>query len=185
MVCFYGFQCNSFAVCESLKGFFCDLQTAWRLVLSMKPWSYIWLEFGHFSTIIAIIRACACWALFVVTLTNTVHLIYIYVCVCVYGLAILNDTWIRHVSIYHTHFRKNEILSTFYKCTATWQFCNLKQELNVTYESSSFWMHDDVIKWKHFPRYLPFVRGIHRSRWIPRPKTSDAELWCFLWSSPE
>ena len=23
--------------------------------------------------------------------------------------------------------------------------------------------HDDVIKWKHFPRYLPFVWGIHRS----------------------
>ena len=23
--------------------------------------------------------------------------------------------------------------------------------------------HDDVIKWKHFPRYLPFVQGIHRS----------------------
>ena len=51
---FYGFQCNSSAVCESLKGFFCDLQTAWRLVLSMKPWSYIWLEFGLFSTIIYI-----------------------------------------------------------------------------------------------------------------------------------
>ena len=48
-----------------------------------------------------------------------------------------------------------------------------------THESSSFqsafwltvkyikdnWMHvhDDVIKWKHFPRYWPFVRGIHRS----------------------
>ena len=25
------------------------------------------------------------------------------------------------------------------------------------------WSHDDVIKWKHFPRYWPFVRGIHRS----------------------
>ena len=25
------------------------------------------------------------------------------------------------------------------------------------------WAHDDVIKWKHFPRYWPFVRGIHRS----------------------
>ena len=25
------------------------------------------------------------------------------------------------------------------------------------------WEHDDVIKWKHFPRYWPFVRGIHRS----------------------
>ena len=23
--------------------------------------------------------------------------------------------------------------------------------------------HDDVIIWKHFPRYWPFVRGIHRS----------------------
>ena len=23
--------------------------------------------------------------------------------------------------------------------------------------------HDDVIKWNHFPRYWPFVRGIHRS----------------------
>ena len=24
-------------------------------------------------------------------------------------------------------------------------------------------LHDDVIKWKHFPRYWNFVRGIHRS----------------------
>ena len=24
-------------------------------------------------------------------------------------------------------------------------------------------IHDDVIKWKHFPRYWPFERGIHRS----------------------
>ena len=24
--------------------------------------------------------------------------------------------------------------------------------------------HDDVIKWKHFPRYWPFVRRIHRPR---------------------
>ena len=23
-------------------------------------------------------------------------------------------------------------------------------------------VHDDVMKWKHFPRYRPFVRGIHR-----------------------
>ena len=25
------------------------------------------------------------------------------------------------------------------------------------------WNHDDVIKWKHFPRNWPFVREIHRS----------------------
>ena len=30
--------------------------------------------------------------------------------------------------------------------------------------SIGIWLfHDDVIKWKHFPRYWPFVRGIHRS----------------------
>ena len=29
--------------------------------------------------------------------------------------------------------------------------------------SSGILTHDDVIKWKHFPRYWPFVRGIHRS----------------------
>ena len=43
--------------------------------------------------------------------------------------------------------------------------------------------HDDFIKWKYFPRYWPFVRGIHRSRWIPHTKASDAELWCFIWSA--
>ena len=40
-------------------------------------------------------------------------------------------------------------------------------------------LHDDVIRWRHFPRNWPFVRGIHRSRWIPHTKASDAELWCF------
>ena len=34
--------------------------------------------------------------------------------------------------------------------------------------------HDDVIKWKHFPRYWPFVRG------IPPTKASYAEFWCFF-----
>ena len=53
-------------------------------------------------------------------------------------------------------------------------------------ESRAFCLlHDDVIKWKHFPRNWPFVRGIHRSRWIPHTKASDAELWCFLWSASE
>ena len=50
------------------------------------------------------------------------------------------------------------------------------------YHNSS---HDDVIKWRHFPRHWPFVRGIHRPRWIPRTKASDAELWCILCSVSE
>ena len=32
----------------------------------------------------------------------------------------------------------------------------------VNIDSASI-QHDDIIKWKHFPRYWPFVRGIHRS----------------------
>ena len=44
------------------------------------------------------------------------------------------------------------------------------------YDIAETVIHDDVMKWKHFPRYWPFVRGIHRSWWIPRTKASDAEL---------
>ena len=33
--------------------------------------------------------------------------------------------------------------------------------------------HDDVIKWKHFPRNWPFVRGIHRSRWVNNHEAGD------------
>ena len=28
---------------------------------------------------------------------------------------------------------------------------------------NTWFIHYDVIKWKHFPRYWPFVRGIHQS----------------------
>ena len=34
----------------------------------------------------------------------------------------------------------------------------------ITFYRDTFYTeHDDVIKWKHFPRYWPFVRRIHRS----------------------
>ena len=35
----------------------------------------------------------------------------------------------------------------------------------------AYW-HDDVIKWKHFPRYCPFVRGIH---WWPVNSPLDGQ----------
>ena len=34
--------------------------------------------------------------------------------------------------------------------------------INV-YSRITQFLHDDVMKWKHFPRYWPFERGIHRS----------------------
>ena len=45
--------------------------------------------------------------------------------------------------------------------------------------------HDDVLKWEHFPRYWPFVRGICRSSVVPRTKASNTELWLFLRCTPE
>ena len=38
---------------------------------------------------------------------------------------------------------------------------NLQTRLGLLY---LYRVHDDVIKWKHLPRYWPFVRGIH---WSP------------------
>ena len=44
-------------------------------------------------------------------------------------------------------------------------------------------IQDDVITWKHFPRYWPFVRGIH---WSPvnsppqRPVTRSFDFFCDL-----
>ena len=44
-------------------------------------------------------------------------------------------------------------LSHFFQCTLAF-FYNI---------ITSSWLYDDVIKWKYFPRYWPFVQGIHRS----------------------
>ena len=48
-------------------------------------------------------------------------------------------------------------------------------------------VHDDVIKWKHFPRYWPFVRGIHwspvnslhKSQW--RGALAFSLIWINAW----
>ena len=66
-----------------------------------------------------------------------------------------------------------------------WQYRNIGSDKDLAPNRGQVIIHDDVIKWKHFPRNWPFVRGIHRSRWIPHIKASDAELWWFLWSASE
>ena len=42
--------------------------------------------------------------------------------------------------------------------------------------------HDDVIKWKHFPRYWPFLRGIHRSPVNSPQKGQWRGALIFFWS---
>ena len=47
---------------------------------------------------------------------------------------------------------------------------------------TKFQLYDDVIKWKHFPRYWPFVRGIHRSPVNSPHKGQWRGALMFLWS---
>ena len=44
--------------------------------------------------------------------------------------------------------------------------------------------HDDVMKWKHFPRCWPFVRGIHRSPVNSPHKGQWRGALIFRWSAP-
>ena len=42
-----------------------------------------------------------------------------------------------------------------------------------------YMLHDDVIKWKHFLRYWPFVKESTGHQWIPLTKASDAKALVF------
>ena len=51
------------------------------------------------------------------------------------------------------------------QCNFTWK-SYMKMHLKmafVKWQPFCLSLHDDFIKWKHFPRYWPFVGGIHRS----------------------
>ena len=64
----------------------------------------------------------------------------------------------------------NIILTTFFvtsrsRSTDTGSAVNVIKMATFPFQCTLALMssHDDVIKWKHFPRHWPFVRGIHRS----------------------
>ena len=58
-----------------------------------------------------------------------------------------------------------------------WLLCyKLWRSIMVTW----WCLHDDVNKWRHFPRYWPLCGEATGHRWIPCTKASDAELWCFF-----
>ena len=49
------------------------------------------------------------------------------------------------------------------KTNVTMGYCVDMLELLSQMLDFRYGLHDDVIKWKHFPRHWPFVWGIHRS----------------------
>ena len=48
----------------------------------------------------------------------------------------------------------------------------------------TFILHDDVIKWKYFPHYWPFVRGIHRSpvNFPHKGQWREASMFSLIWA---
>ena len=63
----------------------------------------------------------------------------------------------------HNEYRFRWIqLSKFSKLSRLWRKSLYSSMLYILRCYASSLPHDDVIKWKHFPRYWPFVRGIHR-----------------------
>ena len=64
-------------------------------------------------------------------------------------------------------FSASETLPSMIGTVTKWvqQTCfvlSLELRLLDTHPYPHYHLYDDVIKWKHFPRYWPFVRGIHR-----------------------
>ena len=71
------------------------------------------------------------------------------------SLQISGSKWILYLKIFSRQFR-NQIFWGIFHCYESyllWVRCYAKHVHN----------HGDVIKWKYFPRYWLFMRGIHRS----------------------
>ena len=65
----------------------------------------------------------------------------------------------RNYPEWHTHHRPHAIRRRYNAVCKFWLWYTFQDIHMITL----LIFHDDVIKWKHFPRNWPFVRGIHRS----------------------
>ena len=65
-------------------------------------------------------------------------------------------------------------------CHCPWYL--LKAHMSSSRKSSAYICHDDVIKWKHFPCYWPFVRGTPVTGGFPsqRPVTQSFDIFLHL-----
>ena len=126
---------------------------------------------------------------------------------CLFLVAyVFNDRpmwWLYQIGPYQlTHLTNPEMHQTNipqcivgYETVELWDSCDrslkdIKQtlciiKLNDCRQQTEAPIHVDVVKWKHFPRYWPFVWELTGQLWNPLTKASYAELWCFLWSAHE
>ena len=54
--------------------------------------------------------------------------------------------------------KRGSFINLFFQRMCHFQLQGKIKSVLIRHSESS---HDDVIKWKHFPRYWPFVRGLH------------------------
>ena len=73
-------------------------------------------------------------------------------------ILVISKTWYTNTNMFHGNF-----------CWQ-WHTWVCVRDLHKGFQSFNYLsiqrylvLHDDVIKWKHFPSYWPLVRGIHRS----------------------
>ena len=76
-------------------------------------------------------------------------------------------------------FRRKNVSKTL--DTGVWSTC-VNHQLILPINYAKYW-HDDVIKWKYFPRYWPFVRGIPGLGEFPaqRPVTRSFDVFFDLY----
>ena len=69
------------------------------------------------------------------------------------------------LSCFPRNWHRNVRKTAFVSCSVRNIYRNLRDISGLMFQKASRLMkhHNDVIKWKHFPRYWPFVRGIQRS----------------------
>ena len=95
---------------------------------------------------------------------------------CIYQVLLLSTSiWTTHVSNIYPYSRKTGDLNDFNEIHGFWSFKIVSLVENITLPLVT---HDDVIKWKHFPCYWSFVRGIHRGQ---RPVTRNFDIFFNQW----
>ena len=88
-----------------------------------------------------------------------------------------SHTFLSHFNFWNCGISNEIVLFLFEKCS-------IKLHIHVNFNSYSYGESFLIIPWwRHqmetFSRCWPFVRGITHT------KASDAELWCFLWSTSD
>ena len=86
---------------------------------------------------------------------------------------------VKQIGLFEVNFRSRVISMLMLKLTVFVDFIYTVIDLNITGEFADSlgwndWFHDDIIKWKNFLRYWPFVMEIH---WSPVDSPHKGQ-WC-------